>query len=281
VLVIGTLDTKGTEIEFLANAIRRGGAKPMLLDSSLSHGVASTEFPLITRDEVANASGSSIEAIADLPRGEAVEAMRGGVRELTDALFAAGDVHGAICIGGAGTHLSGPAFQALPIGFPKLVVSPLASGSRQFEPYVGLRDVAVMHSVADIAGINEITAKVFDSAAGYIVGAATAFRERELDAPGGATSPTVVISMNGNTTLAMDRGRERLEEAGFSSIAFHANGVGGRALEAFVASGRAAGVLDFTTTELGANLVGGLMDAGPTRMETAGRAGVPQVLVPG
>lgn len=213
-LVIGTLDTKGTEIEYLADAIASGGARPILLDSSLSQGVGTSKFPLITREEVAGASGHSMEAVAALPRGEAVEAMRGGVREMTEALFASADIHGAICIGGAGTHLSGPAFQALPIGFPKLVVSPLASGRRQFEPYVGLRDVAVMHSVADIAGINDITAKVFSSAAGYIVGASTAFRERESELSTQGPVPTVVISMNGNTTLAMDRGRERLEEAG-------------------------------------------------------------------
>ena len=279
-LVIGTLDTKSAEIEYLAAAIDRRGATPLLLDSSTGEREASSRFEVIVRGEVAAAAGSSIAAIAELPRGEAVETMRNGVRELTVKLVASGRVDGAICIGGAGAHLAGPAFQELPLGFPKLVVSPLASGQRQFEAYVGLRDVAVMHSVADIAGINVITARVFRSAAGYIAGAAAAYRD-DIDEEPEDGVPTVAVSMNGNTTVAMDRGRARLEKAGYAVVTFHANGVGGRALEAFVESGRAAAVLDYTTTELGATVVGGLMNAGPTRMETAGRQGTPQVLVPG
>lgn len=280
-LVIGTLDTKGAEIEYLAEAIESRGAAPLLLDSSTAEGDADSKFELISRGRVAAAAGSTIEAVAELPRGEAVETMREGVRELTKELAVAGRVDGAICIGGAGAHLAGPAFQELPIGFPKLVVSPLASGQRQFEPYVGLSDVAVMHSVADIAGINAITERVFRSAAGYIAGAAAAHRdEKDAERADGA-EPTVVVSMNGNTTRAMDRGRARIEKAGYAVVTFHANGVGGRALEAFVDSGQAVAVLDYTTTELGAGLVGGLMDSGPTRMEAAGRHGLPQVLVPG
>jgi uncharacterized protein (UPF0261 family) len=281
VLVIGTLNTKGKEIEYLADAIAALGARPLLLDSSMVEGSVESKHSVVGREEVARGSGSSIDAIAELPRGEAVETMRSGVAEMTEALFAAGDVHGAICMGGAGTHLSGPAFQALPIGFPKLVVSPLASGQRQFEPYVGLRDVAVLHSVADIAGVNDITEKVFRSAAGYAVGAAAAYRDREAEPTADDGRPTVAVSMNGNTTQAMELGRARLEGAGYAVVTFHANGVGGRALETFVDSGQAAAVLDFTTTELGATLVGGMMDAGPARMEAAGRAGLPQVLVPG
>jgi uncharacterized protein (UPF0261 family) len=281
VLVIGTLDTKGAEIEYLAGAIERRGATPLMLDSSTDAGDAESRFELIARDRVASAAGSSIESVADLPRGEAVETMREGVRALTNELVAAGRVQGAICIGGAGAHLAGPAFQELPIGFPKLVVSPLASGQRQFEAYVGLQDVAVMHSVADIAGINVITEKVFLSAAGYISGAAAAYRDEGSRGGSTESAPTVAVSMNGNTTKAMDRGRARLESAGYAVVTFHANGVGGRALESFVDSGQAVAVLDYTTTELGAGLVGGLMDSGPTRMEAAGRQGIPQVLVPG
>jgi uncharacterized protein (UPF0261 family) len=280
VLLIGTLDTKGDDLEYVAAAIERNGAAALLLDSSVGGVEATSSRPLLARSFVARAAGSTIEEISSLPRGEAVAAMRGGVKAVAEAFVSAGRVHGAICIGGAGAHLAGPAFQALPIGFPKLIVSPLASGQRQFEPYVGLRDVAVMHSVADLAGVNEITSKVYDSAAGYIAGAAKAFAatQRVSSLP---TKPTVAVSMNGNTTPALDRARARLEAEGLSVVAFHANGVGGRALEDFVASGGAAAVLDYTTTELGAHLVGGLMDAGPRRMESAGAAGVPEVLVPG
>lgn len=282
VLVIGTLDTKRDEIVFLSSAIVDAGAQPVLLDSSVAAGEVEVPFPMIARAEVALASGSTIEAITRLPRGEAVGQMQVGVSELTQALVARDRVQGAICIGGAGAYLAGPAFQRLDVGFPKMVVSPLASGLRQFEPYVGLRDVAVMHSVADIAGINAITEPVYRSAAGYIAGAARTYaRVKDQGELPAATGPTVAISMNGNTTKAMDRGRARLEEAGYTPVIFHANGVGGRALEDLVGSGHAEAVLDFTTTELAADLVGGLMVAGPERMEGAGRKGVPQVLVPG
>lgn len=280
--MIGTLDTKRDEIVFLARSIVDAGARPVLLDSSVTAGEVDVPFPLVARADVALASGSTIEEITRLPRGEAVERMQAGVRDLTQELVAGGAVQGAICIGGAGAHLAGPAFQQLDVGFPKMVVSPLASGDRKFEPYVGLRDVAVMHSVADIAGVNDITERIYRTAAGYIAGAArSVFKLDDADAAGEDRPPTVAISMNGNTTKAMDRGRTRLEAADFATVSFHANGVGGRALEDFVASGRADAVLDFTTTELAASILGGLMNPGPERMETAGRKGVPQVLVPG
>ena len=280
--MIGTLDTKRDEIAYLARAIVDAGGSPVLLDSSVSDGDVSVDFPLITRAEAATAAGSTIGELTALPRGEAVGRMREGVKQVTVALVAADRIDAAICIGGAGAHLAGPAFQQLEIGFPKMVVSPLASGQRQFEPYVGLRDVAVMHSVADIAGINDITERIYGTAAGYIVGAAES-RRRLMIGPTAAAdgAETIAISMNGNTTKAMDRARQRLEAQGFAVVIFHANGVGGRALEDFVRSGTAYAVLDYTTTELGADLVGGLMIAGPERMEMAGRLGVPQVLVPG
>ncbi|MCB0828455.1 MAG: Tm-1-like ATP-binding domain-containing protein [Solirubrobacterales bacterium] len=282
VLVIGTLDTKSEEIAYLAESIVAAGGSPVLLDSSVGRGEYSSEFPLIRRETVAEASESTMELVAALPRGEAVEVMRLGVEKLTTALADSDRIDGAICIGGAGVHLAGPAFAALPLGFPKLLVSPLASGQRQFEPYVGLRDVAVMHSVADIAGINQITERIYRVAAGYITGASRVHSiGDDASRSGVGSQPAVAVSMNGNTTKALKTGRELLDQAGFGVVIFHANGVGGRALEDFVGSGTVAGVLDFTTTELGANLVGGLMDSGPDRMEGAGRMGVPQVLVPG
>ncbi|HEY1853938.1 MAG TPA: Tm-1-like ATP-binding domain-containing protein [Solirubrobacterales bacterium] len=282
VLVIATLDTKGEEVVFLANAIVEAGGAPVLLDSSVAAGSFEQPYPFVSREAVAAAAGSTIADVSALPRGEAVEKMQAGVRELAAELVSGGHVHGAICIGGAGAHLAGPAFQELEVGFPKMVVSPLASGQRQFEPYVGLRDVAVMHSVADIAGVNDITERVYGSAAGYITGAAAAHARHQSEGPGGEDERrTIAISMNGNTTKAMDRGRARLEGAGFAVVVFHANGVGGRALEDFVESGRASAVLDFTLTELGADLVGGLMKTGGHRMEAAGANGLPQVLVPG
>ncbi|MFN8215521.1 MAG: Tm-1-like ATP-binding domain-containing protein [Solirubrobacterales bacterium] len=282
ILVVGTLDTKFAELCFLADAIDAAGGTPILLDSSLSgEAVPAATYPVIGAAEVAGAAGSTLEEMASLPRGEAGERMQAGVRAAIGALVAADLVRGAICIGGAGAHVVGPAFRELPIGFPKMVVSPLTSGQRRFEPYVGLRDVATLHSVADIAGINEVTEKVLRTAAGYIVGASRAAGNGNGAAAEEDRRPAVAVSMNGNTTKALDRARAQLEAADLAVVVFHANGVGGRAFEQFVADGRATLVLDYTTTELAATLVGGLMDAGPGRMETAGRMGVPQVLVPG
>jgi uncharacterized protein (UPF0261 family) len=280
VLVIGTLDTKLEDIAHLSQEIAAEGAQCVVMDASTRPG-SDTLAPgvrLISRSAVARAAGTTIEQIAALSRGDAVSAMRLGVQKLTQELVDRDEISGAVCIGGAGAHLAGPAFQGLRLGFPKLVVSPLASGTRTFEPYVGLRDVAVLHSVADIAGVNAVTSRIYREAAGYIAGAARAFRR---GVPPATDVATVAVSMNGNTTPAVTRAKEQLWLAGFSCVAFHANGVGGRALEDFVASGEVVGVLDYTTTELSARVLGGLMDPGPARMETAGKLGIPQVLVPG
>jgi uncharacterized protein (UPF0261 family) len=280
ILLIATLDTKAPDIAYLAEVIRERGAVPVVMDAStrLGHAEIVPETEVIARDGVAAAAGHTIDEINAMPRGEAIAAMRAGVARLTVAMAQRAQINGVACIGGAGAHLSGPAFQALDLGFPKLIVSPLASGDRTFEPYVGLRDVAVLHSVADIAGVNAVTSRVYRAAAGYIVGAA---RAASNGGGGDRWPPTVAISMNGNTTPAVTQAIRELEQRGRSCVSFHANGVGGRAMEDFIASGQAVAVLDYTTTELAARLVGGLMDPGPTRMEAAGRAGIPQVLVPG
>jgi uncharacterized protein (UPF0261 family) len=283
VLIIGTLDTKSVEIAAVAAEVESCGASVVLLDSSgrahptLSSVDLGVGRATLTREDVADAAGTTTEAVANLPRGEAVAALRAGVRALTVRLYEAGDINAALCIGGAGAYIAKESFAALPVGFPKLIVSPLASGKRVFEPYTGTKDVATLHSVADLVGINPITLKIFRAAAGYVVGAAQATMNGDQTRP----RPAVAISMNGNTTDALMHVKDALEERGLSVVAFHANGVGGRALEEFAATGEAVAVLDYTTTELNGHQIGGLMDAGPKRMETAGALGIPQVLVPG
>ncbi|WP_191563288.1 Tm-1-like ATP-binding domain-containing protein [Janibacter melonis] len=283
VLIIGTLDTKSVEIAAVSAEVEACGAQVVLLDTSgRAHPKLSSEElgcgrTTLGRDDVAHAAGTSSEAVADLPRGEAVAALRSGVRALTLGLQDSGRIQAVLCIGGAGAYIAKDAFGALPLGFPKLIVSPLASGKRVFEPYTGTRDVATLHSVADIVGINPITMKIFRMAAGYVVGAAKAAMSADDVRP----RPAVAISMNGNTTDALIFAKDVLEDRGYSVVAFHANGVGGRALEEFAGSGEAVAVLDYTTTELNGHEIGGLMDAGAERMQTAGAVGIPQVLVPG
>jgi len=287
VLVIGTFDTKAVELAALASDIEALGGAVTFLDTSARYAEHPGDDVLrgrhfIDQDAVAQAAGSTCAQVSALPRGEAVSALRSGVTNLLDNLVGAGEIDGAVCMGGAGTHIAGPALQELPLGFPKLIVSPLASGSRTFDPYVGIRDVAVMHSVADIIGVNTVTTPVYRAAAGYIYGAALSYATGQKHAiPSLQNSVTVAVSMNGNTTPALMRARARLEGHGIQFVAFHANGTGGRALEDAVQSGRVNAVLDYTTTELGFHVVGGLMNPGPHRMESAAKAGLPQVLVPG
>ena len=286
VLVIGTFDTKADELGVLADEIEALGGTPILLDTSARYAERPGDSVLrgrrfIDQEEVAAAAGSDCAAITDLPRGEAVSALRSGVSRLLHQLHDSGAIDGAVCMGGAGTHIAGPGLQALPLGFPKLIVSPLASGSRTFDTYVGIRDVTVMHSVADIIGVNTVTTPIYRSAAGYIYGAALAHANTPPPAAHSEGVITVAVSMNGNTTPALMRARTHLESRGMQFVAFHANGTGGRALEDAVRSGKVNAVLDYTTTELGGHLVGGLMDPGADRMESAGQAGLPQVLVPG
>ena len=285
-LVIGTFDTKADELGALADEVEALGGTAVLLDTSArfaerpgDHVLRGRRF--IDQDQVAQAASSTCAAISDLPRGEAVSALRAGVSGLLQKLLDAGEIDGVVCMGGAGTHIAGPGLQDLPLGFPKLIVSPLASGSRTFDTYVGIRDVAVMHSVADIIGVNNVTTPIYRSAAGYIYGAALAYANTTAQSVRDADGVTVGVSMNGNTTPALMRARAHLESRGIQFVAFHANGTGGRALEDAVRSGKVNAVLDYTTTELGGHLVGGLMDPGADRMEAAGRAGLPQVLVPG
>src|ERR1700730_1795261 len=191
-------------------------------------------------------------------------------------------MHGAVCIGGAGVSLAVPAFQALELGFPKLIVTPLASGRRTFDAFVDTKDVAIMHSVADIMGINPVTRPVLEQAAAYAAGAATArfaAAGRELGPDPAQT--LVAATMNGNTTAALMHAKQRFVRADVELVTFHANGTGGRAMEELAERRLFSGVLDYTTTELAGEVVGGLMSAGPQRMEAVGRLGVPPAREPG
>jgi uncharacterized protein (UPF0261 family) len=279
VLLIGTLDTKGDEIAFVADELAAAGCRPVVLDSGIlgEPGWLGADFP---REAVATAAGTTLKQLAKLPRGDALALMAGGVKEIALALAADGRIEGALCIGGAGVSLAVPAFEALGHGFPKLLVTPLASGQRRFAAFVGTADTAVMHSVADIMGINDVTEPVFVEAAGFVAGAVHA-RRRLTRRDGRAHGYLVAASMNGNTTPALMYAKQELAARGVELVTFHANGTGGRAMEQLAERHLFRAVVDYTTTELAGEAVGGLMSAGPTRMEVAGRLGIPQVLVPG
>ncbi len=285
VVLIGTLDTKGPEIAYLRDRIREQGLATCVLDSGIL-GEAVGITPDVSRADVARAAGSTIDALRNAgTRGKAVEEMMKGVAATCRRLFAEGRCHGIISLGGAeGAVLANAGMQVLPVGVPKLIVTPLASGRRTFGPFVGIRDVMVMHSVIDILGINSVSRLIYDQAAGAISGAVKAMNSSKFQVPSSkspAGSRVVAVTMLGNTTKAIERMKPVLEGKGWEVIIYHSNGVGGAAMEEMIREGRVHAVLDYTTDELTDHLVGGYHDAGPKRLEAAGERGIPQVVVPG
>jgi uncharacterized protein (UPF0261 family) len=280
VLLIGTLDTKGHEIAYLRDRLRALGCGVLVLDSGILGEPLGCE-PDITRAEVARAAGYEIDALRTIgTRGAAVERMVQGVEKLAVELFAADRFQGLICLGGAeGSVLGAAAAKALPIGVPKIIVSPIASGQRRFGPFMGTRDVLVMHSVIDILGLNPISVTVFDNAAAAIWGMLE-HGHRLYHGLQKHLKRYVAVTMLGNTTKGVMVVKDLLAERGYEAVIFHSNGVGGPAMEEHIAQGMFAGVIDYTTNELSDPLLGGF-HAAPGRLEQAGALGLPQVVVPG
>jgi len=235
--------------------------------------------PDVSRYDVAREANLDLDEIRNAgSRGKAVELMERGVRAVVLRLWLEGRLDGALCLGGAeGALLGAAAMHALPVGVPKLIVSPSASGRRPFAPFVGESDTLVMHSVVDILGLNPIARAVFDNAAAAVVGMARAAGTPVRDLAAG----TVGITMLGHTTPAVMRIRTALAKAGHEPVVFHANGVGGPAMERLAAAGALAGVIDYTLSELANSLMDGLHATGPERLRVAGEHGLPQVIVPG
>jgi uncharacterized protein (UPF0261 family) len=274
VVMVGTLDTKGQELGFVRDLLRRHGLETLVIDAG-SVGAPTLE-PDIGREEVFRRAGTTLAEIQSRgDRGFAVGKAAEGVMAVVAELARAGRVDAVFGLGGSGgTSIATAAMRALPFGLPKVVVSTLASG--QTRPYVGGSDIVMFPSVADVAGLNRLTRTVLTNAAralaGMVLGAA------EDPGPDPAQLPVVAATMFGVTTPCVDRARQRLEAAGCEVLVFHATGVGGQAMEGLVRDGLVQGVLDLTTTELADELVGGVLSAGPDRLEAAGRKGIPQVV---
>jgi uncharacterized protein (UPF0261 family) len=265
VVLLGTLDTKGGEYAFLRDRLREQGVDVLLVDAGVN---APSIDPDIGRDELVP-DVAELAAAGD--RGAAVTAMARGAERTVAQLHADGRLDGILALGGSGgSSIATQAMRALPVGVPKLMVSTVASGDTR--PYVGAVDVTMMYSVVDISGVNRVSARIMANAAGAIAGMVRA-TVPELD-----EKPLVAASMFGVTTPCVTRARERLEEHGYEVLVFHATGAGGQSMEALARGGFLAGVLDVTTTELADELVGGVLSAGPDRLEAAGAVGVPQVV---
>ncbi|MBX7072346.1 MAG: Tm-1-like ATP-binding domain-containing protein [Pirellulales bacterium] len=271
--LLATLDTKGGEARYLRDELARLGVAVTLVDVG-ALGEPQLEGD-IDRAAVFAAAGASVKEIAARrDRGEAVTRATEGARALVRDHFERGLVSGVIAMGGsAGTTIGTAAMRALPLGVPKLMVSTLASG--EVRHYVGDKDILMLNSVVDIAGLNRITKSVLSSAARAMAGMLLLPRGADAETSG---KPLIAATMFGVTTPCIEEARRVLEASGYEVLVFHATGSGGKAMESLIADGLIAGVLDITTTELADELVGGFLTAGPERLTAAGQRGVPQVV---
>jgi uncharacterized protein (UPF0261 family) len=274
VALIGTFDTKGEEFSFLRERIESAGLRTLTIDAGVL-GEPLFEAD-VSREEVATAANENLAALrTERDRGRSVTAMAAGAKAVLSRLFEQGSIHGVVSLGGsAGTAIATTAMRALPIGFPKLMVSTVAAGD--VKSYVGTSDICMMPSVLDIAGLNRVSRRVIGNAAGAICGMVTMEQARAQD-----EKPAIAATMFGVTTPCVTAARHILEQKGYEVLVFHATGAGGQAMEQLIDDGAFQAVLDLTTTELADELVGGVFSAGPHRLEAAGRKGIPQVVCPG
>lgn len=274
VALIGTLDTKGAECAWLAEQLDKYGVQALFVDVG---SFSASPLANVSSDDVIAAADSDAVALRERrDRGEMMQVMSVGAARIVRDLAVSGRIHGLLALGGSGgSSVAAAAMQALPVGFPKLLVSTMASGD--VKPYVGEVDATLMYSVVDVAGINSVSSQVFANAAAAIAGMAQAYEDRLAAVPAGH-KPVVAVTMFGVTTPAADEARDTLTDLGYEVLVFHATGAGGRAMEKLAESGLLAGVCDLTTTELADDLVGGVLSAGPRRLEMAGRVGLPQAV---
>ncbi len=270
IAVLGTLDSKGHEHAFVADLIRSRGHTPLLMDAGC------LEPPQVQPDIARTEICPGISALPE-DRGQRVAAMAAALPEFVAKLAVDGRIQGMVALGGGGgTAIATSAMRGLPVGFPKVMVSTLASGNTA--PYLGTKDITFIPAIVDVAGLNRISRRIFTNAAGAICGmvemAAAAIEPKDV-------KPLVVASMFGNTTASVNEAKRIVEGAGYEVLVFHSTGTGGRIMESLIESGMVAGVLDITTTEWADEHVGGILGAGPARMDGAAKAKVPCIITPG
>lgn len=270
IAIAGTFDTKGAEYSYIKELIESLG----LATFTIHTGVFEPIFePDVSNKEIAEAGGTDIEIlVAKKDRALATEVLAKGMEKLVPELYKQGKFDGIISLGGSGgTSLVTPAMRALPIGVPKVMVSTVASGNT-FQ-YVGTSDIVMMPSIVDVAGLNSISTKIFTNAVFAIAGMVK-FENTKV----AVKKPLVAATMFGVTTPCVLKATKYLEDRGYEVLVFHATGVGGQTMEGLIEDGFIEGVLDLTTTEWVDEIVGGVLNAGPHRLEVAGKNHVPQVV---
>ncbi|MBI1918540.1 MAG: Tm-1-like ATP-binding domain-containing protein [Planctomycetes bacterium] len=276
IVVLATLDTKGREAEYLRGCIERRGHRALLVDTGVvGTPAAAADVP---REEVAAAGGRPLAELLERPTREAAApVMAAGATKVIAALVAQGRAHAVLSLGGTqGTTLSTAVMRALPYGFPKVMVSTMASGN--VAPWVDTKDITMMFSVTDIMGLNPFMRKILANAAAAACGMAEAEQGASLERGG---RPLVGVTTVGITTQGAMKAVEVLEREGFEAIVFHAVGTGGRAMEEMMRQGLIGAVLDFSIIEVSNEMHAALLAGGPARLTTAGRLGLPQVICPG
>jgi uncharacterized protein (UPF0261 family) len=274
IAVMATLDTKGIEARYLAEQIRVLGHRPLIIDVGVvdvAHAQAD-----ITREEVAQAGGLRLAELLENPtRERAAPIMAAGATQIVARLASEGKIQGIVAMGGTqGTTLCSKVMRALPYGFPKVMVSTIASGN--VAPWVGIKDITMMFSVTDILGLNPVMRKILANAAGAVCGMASV----EVEIKQGEKL-LVAVTTVGITTQGAMSAVKILEKAGYETIVFHAIGPGGRAMEQLMREGIIGAVLDYSTIEVSNEMYHALLAGGPERLTTAGQLGLPQVVCPG
>ena len=275
ILLVGAFDVKGTEYDFVRKLIEAQNCNTL----TMNFGVLG-DTDLFTTDidnaDVAKAGGSSIEQLQkDKDRGEAMKIMSKGVAVCAKKLYEDGKFNGVLGMGGTGgTSVITSAMRALPIGVPKVMVSTIAAGDTS--DAVGVKDITMIPSIVDVAGVNQISEKVYKEAAGAVCGMVKMDYSSSID-----PKPIITASMFGNTTTCVDLCREALAAKGYEVLVFHCTGTGGKTMEGLVDEGYVYAVLDITTTEWADEICGGVFRAGSTRLDAPGKAGIPHLIVPG
>ncbi|SHG18937.1 Uncharacterized protein, UPF0261 family, partial [Arenibacter palladensis] len=268
-------DTKGEDFSYLLKSLKALGQQVITINTGVME--TSVDFPIdVDQDAVAKASGTSLEAIRKSnDRGRAVELMGKGAASILADLVVKDKINGVIGMGGGGgTYIILEAMQAVPLGIPKFCLSTVVA--KDLSRQIGVKDITLMSSVVDVAGLNSISRLLIRQAASAI----TAMSDTKVDATE-ETQRSIAISMFGNTTKCVDKCTELLRAKGYEVMAFHATGVGGSTMESLIREGVFDAVLDVTTTELADELCGGILSAGPDRLTAATEMGVPQIVVPG
>lgn len=275
ILMLGCFDTKGEVFSFLRQCLLAQGEQVITVNTGV---MGTTEyFPVdIEADQLAEEAGFSISGLREAAdRGHAVDVMGKGAALVVARLVAEGRIKGAIGMGGGGgTFIALSAMQSIPLGMPKLCLSTIAA--KDLSRQVGNKDITLMPSIVDVAGLNSISKLLIAQAAAAICAMAGVTATEDA-----ARAGSIAISMFGNTTPCVELCSELLKEQGYEVLAFHATGVGGRTMEALIREGCFDAVLDITTTELADALCGGICSAGPDRLNAAAEMGIPQVVVPG